>query len=575
MSHLTRCAARVTPRPAAIRRIVTFLVCAAATAGVRADLSFDLENRRPVVGLLSPGSEVETFRITCPAHAVLAVKVASTPVPPAKAGVPVRVRILGVGGVPLPDADSTSTKVSFRGIVVEATGTYTIEITSGDADLTRDVGYALAAAWTSRAKWNVPDLAVAPGNPGLVRFSAPAGSLVRFSAKAPGGVAPAFGRVLENAVATGTDLTGAARKDLRFSAPRTGDFDVEVVTATETTVSATATVSSQKARKASAIDVSNVRGDAVGFRVDGTTPLDIDPAIPAISGFSARVPANTFPVGTSIVVGAAAAVPPAGDFVQAGPAVSITASRKFNSGGAVELRLPFDPAAAEGDAGNLAITIRDDLGGVSETLSGFAADLPSGILTYTTSHLSTYQVSARIVRGTITTVAGNGVGAYAGDGGPATSASLQGPDGVAVDAAGNLFIADQLNRRVRKVDPAGRITTFAGNGAGGYTGDGGPATEASVDNPSGVAVDAAGNVFIVQYDGQRVQKVDAAGRITTVAGTGAGGHSGDGGPATAARLLYPTGVAVDRNGNVYIADYYNHRVRKVDAGGTITTLARC
>jgi uncharacterized protein YjiK len=175
--------------------------------------------------------------------------------------------------------------------------------------------------------------------------------------------------------------------------------------------------------------------------------------------------------------------------------------------------------------------------------------------------------------GTITTVAGNGSYGFSGDGGPATNASLSYPTGVAVDAAGNLYIADRNNSRVRRVSTSGTITTFAGTGMFGFSGDGGPATGAMLHNPYGVAVDTAGNLYIADYFNSRVRKVSTSGMITTVAGNGFFGSSGDGGPATSASLSYPSSVAVDAAGNVYIADTYNSRVRKVSSSGTITTVA--
>jgi uncharacterized protein (TIGR03437 family) len=175
--------------------------------------------------------------------------------------------------------------------------------------------------------------------------------------------------------------------------------------------------------------------------------------------------------------------------------------------------------------------------------------------------------------GIISTVAGNGNAGFSGDGGPATSASLNFPQGVAVDAAGNLFIADSQNDRVRKVSPGGIISTVAGNGSQGFSGDGGPATSASLNQPFGVAVDAVGNPFIADTANSRVRKVSPGGIISTVAGNGTSGFSGDGGPATSASLYCPFGVAVDAAGNLFIADTYNYRVRKVSPGGIISTVA--
>jgi uncharacterized protein (TIGR03437 family) len=178
--------------------------------------------------------------------------------------------------------------------------------------------------------------------------------------------------------------------------------------------------------------------------------------------------------------------------------------------------------------------------------------------------------------GTISTVAGSGVpsatGAFSGDGRPATAARLFTPIGVALDAAGNLYIADHFNSRIRKVDVRGGITTTAGNGVAASSGDGGPATAASIYYPTGIAVDAAGNLYTADCYGHRVRKIDAAGMITTVAGTGTAGVSADGGPATASALSYPFGVAVDPSGNLYILDSTN-RVRKVAPNATITAVA--
>ncbi len=174
---------------------------------------------------------------------------------------------------------------------------------------------------------------------------------------------------------------------------------------------------------------------------------------------------------------------------------------------------------------------------------------------------------------TIATVAGDGTAGYSGDGGPAIVAQLNSPSGVAADADGNLYIADTGNHRIRKVDALGTITTAAGDGAAGYSGDGGPATAAQLNSPSGVAVDADGNLYIADTDNHRIRKVDALGTITTVAGDGTAGYSGDDGPAAAAQLDSPSDVAADADGNLYIVDTDNHRIRKVDALGIITTVA--
>ncbi|ALS25048.1 S-layer homology domain-containing protein [Paenibacillus naphthalenovorans] len=175
--------------------------------------------------------------------------------------------------------------------------------------------------------------------------------------------------------------------------------------------------------------------------------------------------------------------------------------------------------------------------------------------------------------GTISTVAGNGIGSYSGDGGAAASAQLNYPFGVAVDSGGILYIVDTNNCRIRKVDASGNISTVAGTGTAGYSGDGGAATSAQLNKPYGVAVDSAGNLYIADTLNHRVRKVDASGNVSTVAGTGTAGSSGDGGAAASAQLNKPFGVAVDSGGNLYIADTFNHRIRKVDASGNISTVA--
>jgi uncharacterized protein (TIGR03437 family) len=167
--------------------------------------------------------------------------------------------------------------------------------------------------------------------------------------------------------------------------------------------------------------------------------------------------------------------------------------------------------------------------------------------------------------GTITTIAGNGVAGFFGDGGLATFASMNIPLGLARDQSGNLYFADGNNNRIRKITPSGIISTFAGNGMGLFAGDGGQATGASINIPSDVAIDASGNLYIADSGNNRVRKVDPTGIITTVAGTANNGFSGDGGPAVEAELNFPAGVITDGTGGVYVADRLNSRIRVIAA----------
>jgi sugar lactone lactonase YvrE len=175
--------------------------------------------------------------------------------------------------------------------------------------------------------------------------------------------------------------------------------------------------------------------------------------------------------------------------------------------------------------------------------------------------------------GIISTIAGNGINGYSGDGGQATAAELNNPDGIATDTDGNIYITDSNNSRIRKINSAGIITTIAGDGVGGYTGDGGQATAAELATSTYLAVDIVGNLYITEEFHDRIRMVNTAGIITTVVGTGTAGSIGDGGQATAAELYFPSGLAVDIAGNLYIADTWNNRIRKVDTNGIITTIA--
>lgn len=193
--------------------------------------------------------------------------------------------------------------------------------------------------------------------------------------------------------------------------------------------------------------------------------------------------------------------------------------------------------------------------------------MPTGIATDSEGsfYLSDLWKTVRKVdtAGIITTVAGGNYFGYSGDGGPATEARLYEPAGIAVDAHGNIFIADRRNHRIREVDTDGIITTVAGNGQNGYSGDEGTATGAQLSYPRDVAVDVDSNIYIADTANNRIRKVDPSGMIITVVGTGAGGYSGDDGPAINAKLYSPWGVAMNPAGNLYIADWGNQRIRKV------------
>ncbi|PWU06152.1 MAG: hypothetical protein C5B51_12970 [Terriglobia bacterium] len=202
-------------------------------------------------------------------------------------------------------------------------------------------------------------------------------------------------------------------------------------------------------------------------------------------------------------------------------------------------------------------------------IQGVAADRFGNIYLSDTDNHRVRKVSAS---GIITVLAGTGSAGFSGDGGPAAGAALNYPYGLAVDLAGNVYVADLGNFRVRRIGLDGIINTEAGNGKKGSAGDGGPALNAPLMTPRNLAVDAGGNLFIAEFDGHRVRKVTPDGKMSTVAGTGVAGFRGDGGLATGAQLGYPAGLAVDRYGAIYIADSQNQRIRKVGPGGTIVTV---
>ena len=239
--------------------------------------------------------------------------------------------------------------------------------------------------------------------------------------------------------------------------------------------------------------------------------------------------------------------------------------------------------------GVVAVTNIYDYAGNAHVGSGYSTDgahantrvinMPSGIAKDRNGNIYFSEQGNNLVRkvdkytGALTTIAGNATAGYSGDGSAATAAKLNQPAGVAVDRSGNVYIADQSNARIRKVSTTGVITTIAGTGTIGFTADGGAATSANIAMPLSVAVDSSGNVYFAEQNNHRVRKVSTTGILSTVAGNGSAGFSGDGAAATAAGIAYPAGVWVDAAKNIYIADAGNNRIRKVNTSGVISTVA--
>ncbi len=189
------------------------------------------------------------------------------------------------------------------------------------------------------------------------------------------------------------------------------------------------------------------------------------------------------------------------------------------------------------------------------------------------SHRSQNRIRKIDQNGIVTTISGNGRAGFSGDEGPAINASLNFPAGLAFDSTGNLYIADRNNHRVRKIDPDGIITTIAGNGIPDYSGDNMKATETSLHFPSDVAIDKSGQIYISDRSNNRIRKVDTNGIITTYAGMGVPSYGGDFGPADEAFFKFPFGLTFDNQGNLFVADRGNNRIRKIDPDGTVYTVA--
>jgi len=229
---------------------------------------------------------------------------------------------------------------------------------------------------------------------------------------------------------------------------------------------------------------------------------------------------------------------------------------------AAALHCPFGPVVDERgifilDHGNDSIRLVDPTGTISTFVGPGPFQSPIGLSIDAAGNLYVGDRDAHMVRrvdtaGVVTTIAGTGQPGFGGDGGPATEAQLDEPEAIAVDGAGNVFFDDTGNSRVRRIDPAGIITTVAGDGTAASTGDGGPATAASLDHPQeGLVVDPSGALYVTE--GQRIRRIDPDGTISTFAGTGVAGSTGDGGPATAAQLQDPAALAMDRAGDLYVS----------------------
>jgi uncharacterized protein (TIGR03437 family) len=259
------------------------------------------------------------------------------------------------------------------------------------------------------------------------------------------------------------------------------------------------------------------------------------------------------------------------------------ASYSGDGGSATGAQLNGPLGIASDNSGNLFVAdsqngvVRTVKNGAIASVGGGTLAIPRGVATDAAGNAYVADAQDNRVRrigtdGTVTTYAGNGTNGFTGDGGPAVNAELSAPAAVALDAAGNLYIADLGNLRIRKVSADGNISTVAGNGAEGYSGDGGAALNASLNTPLGVAVDPSGNLYIADSASHVIRKVTLDGNINTIAGTGAPGFTGDGGPAASAQITSPSGIAADPFGNIFFVDGTTH-IREINAAGAINTIA--
>ncbi|MBX2907245.1 MAG: Ig-like domain-containing protein [Taibaiella sp.] len=289
--------------------------------------------------------------------------------------------------------------------------------------------------------------------------------------------------------------------------------------------------------------------------------------IDSASGIVTGIAAGTTVISYTVVGGSVTAVVTVNSLPDAG---TITGSSSVNVGSTITLSNAISGGTWSSSNTSLATV------GSSGVVTGISAGiLEISYLVGNACGSSVVSASVTVIvfcGTTITTIAGTGTDGFDGDGYPATLHKLYSPADVVVDNSGNIYLADMNNKRIRKVAVDGTISTIAGTGVNGYSGDGGPATLAQLSNPAAVALDGAGNIYVAENGNSVIRKIRLDGTISTVAGLGTSGFSGDGGPATNAQLSYPKGVCVDNVGNIYISDNFNNRIRRVDTLGIITTV---